>query len=47
MKKKKEPKKIINFLKLILIIKKKIIEIIKKYKPKVIFNLAAETHVDR
>jgi dTDP-glucose 4,6-dehydratase len=27
--------------------KKKIISIIKKYKPKVIFNLAAETHVDR
>ncbi len=27
--------------------KKKIINIIKKYKPKAIFNLAAETHVDR
>ena len=27
--------------------KKKLILIIKKYKPKVIFNLAAETHVDR
>ena len=27
--------------------KKKIVEILKKYKPKVIFNLAAETHVDR
>jgi dTDP-glucose 4,6-dehydratase len=27
--------------------KKKIIEIIKKYKPLAIFNLAAETHVDR
>ena len=27
--------------------KKKIIKIIKKYKPKAIFNLAAETHVDR
>ena len=27
--------------------KKKLIEIIKKYKPKAIFNLAAETHVDR
>ena len=27
--------------------KKRIIEIIKKYNPKVIFNLAAETHVDR
>ena len=26
---------------------KKIIKIIEKYKPKVIFNLAAETHVDR
>ena len=27
--------------------KKKIIKIIKKFKPKAIFNLAAETHVDR
>ena len=27
--------------------KKKIVSIIKKYKPKAIFNLAAETHVDR
>ena len=27
--------------------KKKIISIIKKFKPKAIFNLAAETHVDR
>ena len=27
--------------------KKKIVEILKKYKPNVIFNLAAETHVDR
>ena len=27
--------------------KKKLIKIIKKYKPKAIFNLAAETHVDR
>ncbi len=27
--------------------KKKIIQIFKKYKPKVVFNLAAETHVDR
>ena len=27
--------------------KKKITQIIKKFKPKVIFNLAAETHVDR
>ena len=26
---------------------KKIIKILKKYKPKCIFNLAAETHVDR
>ena len=26
---------------------KKLIQIIKKFKPKVIFNLAAETHVDR
>ena len=28
-------------------IKKKLIQIIYKYNPKVIFNLAAETHVDR
>jgi len=28
-------------------INKKIFEILRKYKPKVIFNLAAETHVDR
>ena len=27
--------------------KKKILEILKKNKPKAIFNLAAETHVDR
>ena len=27
--------------------KKKILKIFKKYKPVVIFNLAAETHVDR
>ena len=27
--------------------KKRLIEIFKKYKPKAIFNLAAETHVDR
>ena len=27
--------------------RKKLIEIIKKYKPEAIFNLAAETHVDR
>jgi len=27
--------------------KKKIIQIIQKYRPKVVFNLAAETHVDR
>ena len=27
--------------------RRKIIEIIKKFKPKAIFNLAAETHVDR
>ena len=26
---------------------KKIFKILKKYKPQVIFNLAAETHVDR
>ena len=34
-------------IKVDIINKKKLIEIIKKYKPKVIFNLAAETHVDR
>ena len=27
--------------------RRKIIEIVKKFKPKAIFNLAAETHVDR
>ena len=27
--------------------KKKIIEILKRYKPSIVFNLAAETHVDR
>ena len=27
--------------------RKKIISIIKRYKPKALFNLAAETHVDR
>ncbi|MDB4339857.1 dTDP-glucose 4,6-dehydratase [Pelagibacteraceae bacterium] len=36
-----------KFIKLDIINKKKLIKIIKKYKPKVIFNLAAETHVDR
>ena len=36
-----------NLLNVILIIKKKLISILNKHKPKVIFNLAAETHVDR
>ena len=36
-----------KLLKVDIINKKKIIKIIKKYKPNVIFNLAAETHVDR
>jgi dTDP-glucose 4,6-dehydratase len=36
-----------KLIKVDIINKKKIIQIINKYKPKVIFNLAAETHVDR
>ncbi|MDC0937669.1 dTDP-glucose 4,6-dehydratase [Pelagibacteraceae bacterium] len=36
-----------KLIKIDIINKKKIIEIIKRYKPKAIFNLAAETHVDR
>lgn len=36
-----------KLIKVDIVNKKQIIEIIKKYKPKVIFNLAAETHVDR
>ena len=44
---KKRTKKNYKFFKVDINNKKKIIEIIKKYKPKVIFNLAAETHVDR
>ena len=36
-----------KFFKIDLVDKKKIYGIIKKYKPKVIFNLASETHVDR
>jgi len=36
-----------KLIKVDIINKKKITKIIKKYKPKVIFNLAAETHVDR
>ena len=40
-------KKNYKFIKIDIINKNKIIKIIKKYKPKVIFNLAAETHVDR
>ena len=36
-----------KFIKVNILNKKKIIQIIKRYKPSVIFNLAAETHVDR
>ena len=35
--------KIINYINLL----KKLSQVIKRYKPKCIFNLAAETHVDR
>ena len=40
-------KKNYKLIKIDIINKKKLILIIKKYKPKAIFNLAAETHVDR
>ena len=40
-------KKNYKLIKIDIVNKSKIIKIIKKYKPKVIFNLAAETHVDR
>ena len=40
-------KKNYKLIKVDIIDKKKIIKIIKKFKPKAIFNLAAETHVDR
>ena len=40
-------KKNYKLIKVDLVNKKEIIKIIKKYKPSVIFNLAAETHVDR
>ena len=46
-KNKNRNKKNYKFIKLDIINKKRIIEIIKKSKPKAIFNLAAETHVDR
>ena len=36
-----------KFLKVDINNEKKIFQILKKYKPKAIFNLAAETHVDR
>ncbi len=36
-----------KLIKIDIIDKRKIIKIIKKYRPKAIFNLAAETHVDR
>ena len=47
LKNKLRNKKNYKLIKIDIINKKKIIEIIKKYKPKAIFNLAAETHVDR
>ncbi len=40
-------KKNYKLIKVDIVNKNKIIKIIKKYKPKAIFNLAAETHVDR
>ena len=40
-------KKNYKFFKLDIANQKKLIKIIKKFKPKAIFNLAAETHVDR
>ena len=40
-------KKNYKFIKIDINEKRKIIKIIKKFKPKAIFNLAAETHVDR
>ena len=40
-------KKNYKLIKVDIVDKNKIIKIIKKYKPKAIFNLAAETHVDR
>ena len=40
-------KKNYKLIKVDIVNKKEIIKIIKKYKPSVIFNLAAETHVDR
>ena len=44
---KNKSKKKYKFFKVDIINKKKLIYIIKKYKPVAIFNLAAETHVDR
>ena len=40
-------KKNYKLIKVDIVNKKKITDIIKKYKPKAIFHLAAETHVDR
>ncbi len=40
-------KKNYKLIKVDIVNKKRITHLIKKYKPKVIFNLAAETHVDR
>ena len=47
LKSKLRNKKNYKLIKIDIVNKKKIIKIIKKYKPKAIFNLAAETHVDR
>ena len=44
---KKRNKKNYRFFKVDIKNKKKLIQIIKKYKPHAIMNLAAETHVDR
>ena len=45
--KKKRNKKNYRFFKVDIKNKKRLVQIIKRYKPHVIFNLAAETHVDR
>ena len=46
-KNKLKTKKNYKLIRIDIINKNKLIKIIKKYKPEVIFNLAAETHVDR
>ena len=47
LKKNLRKKKNYKLIKVDIVNKKKVINIIQKYKPKAIFNLAAETHVDR